>query len=481
VTVVPGMYDPSCKWALEMFAKPSVFISYSWDEDEDHPAWVRGLAERLRGEGVDVRLDQWYASPGQQLPAFMEAAVRESDFVLVVCTPAYKRSSDGRIGGVGYESQVLTAELLTGQDDGKVIPVLREGDWRQAAPSWLLGKWYVDLRGESPSEAMYDMLVRTLFGRFADTEPVGERDAARMEALSANPAAAPLTERSVRPRIIAHFLDHYVLEISGYGSGHVSLDRSIAAEVGLAFRLAILAADEVLVPAVSYFQSPLCRRIVTKYRSIYNLGVVKLIGDAYRWDEFQENRMREYPAGSRQYDIYSGLDQIRVPMPALVGTDRNTTVALHEEWYMLMSRTDSGMGVIANLLRGLGVGASFRPVRAAMAVPEITQSEAFVAENVYPVLFDRSNSRVLGRLSALICSLFFQVMSSDFNATFLSELNYVRNIDPRADTSVLSYRTMLRDLRLEDELFHEICYCRPLDLLRLQQDPRVQTVVNRSA
>jgi hypothetical protein len=463
-----------------MLAKPSAFISYSWGEDEEHTTWVRSLAERLRADGVDVLLDQWYQRPGHQVPAFMEAAVRESDFVIVVCSPSYKRASDLRIGGVGYESQVLTAELLTGQDDSKVVPVLRQGEWREAAPSWALGKWYVDLRGESPSEAMYDTLVRSLYGRFADTSPVASRDVARIEALAGGATATsqPSVGARTRPRVIAHFLDHYILEISGYGSGHPSLDRSIATETGLAFRMAILAADEVLVPAVSYFQSPLCRRILTKYRSIYDLGVIRLIGDSYRWDEFKENRLREYDTGSRQYDIYSSLNKIRSPLPALVGTDRNTTFALHDEWYTLLDRTDSGSRVVSSLLRGLGAGPSYRTVRPATVIPEITQDKAFVAENIYPFLFDAPNTAVLGRLSALICSLFFRVMSVDFDGTFFSGLNYVRNVDARDDLSVFSYRTMLRELRLDEELFDEICCCRPLDLLRLQQDPRVRAAID---
>ena len=37
---------------------PTAFITYSWD-DEDHKAWVKGLAERLRAGGVNVLLDIW--------------------------------------------------------------------------------------------------------------------------------------------------------------------------------------------------------------------------------------------------------------------------------------------------------------------------------------------------------------------------------------------------------------------------------------
>src|SRR5258708_32864061 len=110
-------------------------MSYSWD-DEPHQEWVREFAARLRSDGVEVMLDQWHLAPGDQLPAFMERAVRENDFVLIVCTPNYKKRSDARIGGVGYEGDVMTAEVLTDRNQRKFIPLLRLGDCLTAAPSW---------------------------------------------------------------------------------------------------------------------------------------------------------------------------------------------------------------------------------------------------------------------------------------------------------------------------------------------------------
>jgi hypothetical protein len=65
---------------------PKAFISYSWDGD-DHKTWVKSMAARLRGDGVDVTLDQWEVVPGDQLPKFMEKAIRENSYVLIVCTP----------------------------------------------------------------------------------------------------------------------------------------------------------------------------------------------------------------------------------------------------------------------------------------------------------------------------------------------------------------------------------------------------------
>lgn len=142
---------------------PTSFISYSWDDDT-HKSWVRDLAARLRGDGVDVKLDQWETAPGDQLPAFMEKAIRENDYVLIVCTPKYKRRSDNREGGVGYEGDIMTAEVLATQNHRKFIPILRTGDWSQAAPSWLSGKYYVDLHGDPYPESGYEDLLTTIYG-----------------------------------------------------------------------------------------------------------------------------------------------------------------------------------------------------------------------------------------------------------------------------------------------------------------------------
>lgn len=151
----------------------TAFISYSWDDDS-HCEWVRKLATRLRADGVDVSIDRWAAVPGDQLPAFMERAIRENQFVVIVCTPRYKRRSDAREGGVGYEGDIMTAETMTSQNQRKFIPVLRSGDWKQAAPSWLLGKYYINLTGDPYSERDYEDLVRTLLGIRETAPPIGK-------------------------------------------------------------------------------------------------------------------------------------------------------------------------------------------------------------------------------------------------------------------------------------------------------------------
>ncbi len=149
-----------------------VFISYSWDDD-DHKNWVRGLATQLRSDGVDVTLDQWHLVPGDQLPEFMERAVRESDYVLIVCTHKYKERSNNRQGGVGYEGDIITAEFMTTRNQRKFIPILRQQPWADSAPNWILGKYYIDFSFSPYPQKYYDDLLTTLLGTREKAPPVG--------------------------------------------------------------------------------------------------------------------------------------------------------------------------------------------------------------------------------------------------------------------------------------------------------------------
>lgn len=153
-------------------SSPTAFISYSWD-DEHHKSWVREFAARLRGDGVDVTLDQWETAPGDQLPAFMEQAIRDNDYVLVICTPRYKVRSENREGGVGYEGDIMTAEVYTTGNRRKFIPVLRRGSWNEASASWLRGSYYVDLRGDPYPESGYNDLLTTIYRKRPVAPPLG--------------------------------------------------------------------------------------------------------------------------------------------------------------------------------------------------------------------------------------------------------------------------------------------------------------------
>ena len=127
---------------MEDSKPPQVFISYSW-ESQPHRDWVRYLAEKLRRNGVDARLDQWTVKPGGSFTHFMEAEVAEADYVLVVCTPTYAQKSNARAGGVGYEQQIVSGQLASGTRREKFIPIVRAGTYEAgdegAIPTQFLG------------------------------------------------------------------------------------------------------------------------------------------------------------------------------------------------------------------------------------------------------------------------------------------------------------------------------------------------------
>jgi hypothetical protein len=92
-------------------APPKVLISYSHDSPE-HRDRVLVLSKRLREEGVDCTIEQYLQVPPEGWPRWMEKQIRESDFVLMVCTEAYYRrvlgeEDPGRGRGVRWEGHLV--------------------------------------------------------------------------------------------------------------------------------------------------------------------------------------------------------------------------------------------------------------------------------------------------------------------------------------------------------------------------------------
>lgn len=175
---------------------PKAFLSYAWESNE-HREWVRDLATRLRSDGIDVTLDQWSLHPGDALPQFMESAVRENDYVLIVCTPYYAKRSNQRRGGVGYEGDIMTAEVLTSRRKRKFIPLFRAGDhWEAASPTWLRGAYCLNFRGDPYSDEQYNDLLTTLHGVRPIAPPLGPQPV--LPKMNAHPTASSQPPEPIR-------------------------------------------------------------------------------------------------------------------------------------------------------------------------------------------------------------------------------------------------------------------------------------------
>jgi len=150
--------------------EPRCFISYTW-ETSDHKTWVRNLATKLTENGVDVILDQWELKYGHDLGKFMETSVRESNFVILVCTPTYAKKADKGSGGAGYEKQIVTGEMFQGSEASKFIPLVRSGSIADALPSFLKSKNYVDFRSDSEFDEKLKDLLYQLHGKAKYSKP----------------------------------------------------------------------------------------------------------------------------------------------------------------------------------------------------------------------------------------------------------------------------------------------------------------------
>ena len=140
---------------------PIVFVSYSHDSEE-HSDWVLQLATRLRSNGVDAILDRWDLKLGQDLAAFMENGLSSSHRVLCICSQEYVAKADEGRGGVGYEKQIITAELLADLNQNWVIPVIRNNPQTRKLPRFLGTRLYIDFEEDRFYESKYEELLRAL-------------------------------------------------------------------------------------------------------------------------------------------------------------------------------------------------------------------------------------------------------------------------------------------------------------------------------
>lgn len=140
---------------------PKVFVSYSHDTP-DHKKWVAELASNLVINGVDVILDQWEVSLGDDVLKFMERSVSDADRVLMICTEDYVKKADEGKGGVGYEATIVTGELVRDLGTSKFIPVVRQAKGHTLLPRSVSTRIYIDLSENQKGEEQFELLLRAL-------------------------------------------------------------------------------------------------------------------------------------------------------------------------------------------------------------------------------------------------------------------------------------------------------------------------------
>jgi hypothetical protein len=156
--------DESVRTIATKSPRRTAFVSYSWDSDE-HRRWVLKIAADLIRNGVNVKIDEWDLSDyGNDLHCFMEAGIRDSDFVIMVCTPNYAERANGRKGGVGVESSIITGEYYSPDNPKKYIPIVRTGKntMSECLPSYLKSKLAITFSSDGSYENSFESLLRRI-------------------------------------------------------------------------------------------------------------------------------------------------------------------------------------------------------------------------------------------------------------------------------------------------------------------------------
>ncbi len=127
-------------------------------------------------DGIDVVLDQWSLEDGHDINVFMEKMVSDPTIkrVVIISDSVYAAKADGRKGGVGTETQIISKKVYDSVDQNKFIPVLRERDENGAPclPIYLQTRKYIDFSDPDLEAEAYDQLIRNIFERPKRRKPV---------------------------------------------------------------------------------------------------------------------------------------------------------------------------------------------------------------------------------------------------------------------------------------------------------------------
>ena len=147
---------------------PKLFISYSWSNAE-HEQWVIDLASELRESGVDVILDKWDLKEGHDAVAFMEKMVTDPEIkkVAIICDEKYAAKADGRAGGVGTETQIISREVYENQAQEKFVAVVcgKDENGKAYLPTYYKSRIYIDLSEADRYADNFERLLRWIFDK----------------------------------------------------------------------------------------------------------------------------------------------------------------------------------------------------------------------------------------------------------------------------------------------------------------------------
>ncbi|MCE5308172.1 MAG: nucleotide-binding protein [Acidobacteriales bacterium] len=265
------------------------------------------------------------------------------------------------------------------------------------------------------------------------------------------------------PRLFLHFFDIHFLEMKALQD----VAQPVVNECRLATRLAILAANEVFIPAASYIESPICRDIIDEFRDIYEYGLIWLVGSGASAEEFRYEKLQQYRRGSPQYGQYSA--HLRGVLPPFKTRHASATKDIKADW----TRALEDSVRLADVIQGSNVKPSAEFERRWESVPERLGQRAFIVPYVMPLLFPRTSDPVLRyRLHSIVNESYFASFAREFMAGIVADLVYLASPHQIPTTERnLQYRTVVSRCRIAG-ILKAINRASAAELLALRNDAR---------
>jgi hypothetical protein len=272
--------------------------------------------------------------------------------------------------------------------------------------------------------------------------------------------------RAPLERLFVHFFDvHYLDQVLGRQPPSQRVQR----EAALAVRLALLAANEVLVPAASYFESPLCRTIVDSYEDIYDRGCLFIVGGGSSLGEFAESKLTQYAPGSDQAKVYRTLQLGGDRAPPFRRRGRSATEDLVSYWLETMEAPGFPTAVLGKRT------ALPRDLEKSWAdVPEKLGPSAFITDYVIPIIVPEPAGLILrNRIHGVINAGYFASYAREWNAGLITDMIFIPAGGPLASGGVdLPYKRFREGLRDRGAL-EWVQRASPDELLALREAPEV--------
>lgn len=151
--------------------------------------------------GIEVVLDKWDLKPGHDALAFMESMVTDPsiDKVLIVCDKAYSTKADGRNGGVGTETQIISKGVYDKVKQEQFIAVIAEKDENGKAytPTFYHSRLYIDLSSPDTYSDGFEELLRTIYDQPQHKKPqLGKKPEFLTNEVTINLGTSPQAKRA---------------------------------------------------------------------------------------------------------------------------------------------------------------------------------------------------------------------------------------------------------------------------------------------